>query len=389
MHGGPPLEAFCALRGLVWSLHKQACGGAFDWHSKEVAMLHNQLSKKLVITAGLVVAMGAFGATLGAAEQARNRTPSSVSKGSQSGSSSGRTAVPRSSGGHSRGQAGATRSGSVERNRSRDGGRHYRGRGYRNYGYRFGLGYYGGWGGFYGGYGGFYYSPFYYGYPVYYSHHPARYSDFGALDINVRPKKTEVWVDGQYVGTAGRFDGYPGHLWLGEGRHELIFYKQGFVTVRREVKVLEGVVLDIAHQMVPGASVPAEELTAFSLQELRPIEEDRAYRERSSRSDEDREPALAPRMPRAGDRRPMRNDVRAEPGRLVLDVFPDDASIYLDGRFLGSGAELVRLHSGLVVSPGEHTLEVVRPGFDSQEIVFSVGSGDETSLRVDLEEAGG
>lgn len=354
-------------------------------------MLHNQLSKKLVIAVGLVVAMGAFGATLSAADQARTRT-SSVSKGSSSHGNSGRTAVPRSGGDRSRARSGAgsTRSGgSVQRHGSRDRGRHYRGPGYRDYGYRFGLGYYGGWGGFYGGYGGYYYSPFYYGYPVYYSYHPSRYRDFGALDINVRPKKTEVWVDGQYVGTANRFDGYPGHLWLGDGRHELIFYKQGFVTVRREVNVLEGVVLDIGLTMEPGPSVPAEELTVFSPQELRPIEEDRAYRERAMRSDDYGEPAPAPRERRADQRRPIREDARAEPGRLQLDVFPADASIYLDGRFLGSGAELVRLHSGLMVSPGEHTLEVVRPGFDSEEVVFSVDSGEETALRVDLEEARG
>ena len=355
-------------------------------------MLHEQLSRKLVITTGLVVAMGAFGASQSWADRAHSRTSSHGRGGSAfSGSShsrgvSGRTAVHRGGRSHSRGAA-TTRSGGGVRHDGRrgdHGGHGYRGdhRGRRHGGYGLSLGYYGygGYGAFYGGYGGYYYNPFYYGFPVYYSYQPRRYRDFGALDLNVRPKKTEVWVDGEYVGTAGRFDGYPGHLWLGDGRHELIFYNQGFETVRREVNVLEGVVLDIHHDMVPGASVPAQELTAFDQEELRPREVERTYRE--PRASRDR---FGPR--RRSDRRSVLEDAREEPGRLKLEIAPVDASIYLDGRFLGSGQELVRLHSGLMVSPGEHTLEVVRPGFDSEEILFSVESGEETTLRIELEEA--
>lgn len=344
-------------------------------------MIQRKLSKKLVLTTGLVVAMGAFSASQSFADQARSRT--SVSKSSQGRGSSGRTAVSRSGGSRSRGAA-VTRSGGGERrggshghsgHSGHSGDRGHRGnRGRSHYSYGFGLGYYGGWGAYYGGYGGYYYSPFYYGYPAYYSYRPRQYSDFGALDLNVHPKKTEVWVDGQYVGTASRFDGYPGHLWLGDGRHELIFYKQGFETVRREVNVLEGVVLDIDHDMTPGAAVPAEELTAFSQDDLRQRQETRSYREQLDES-----PSY--------DRRSDRVDVREEPGRLKLEIAPVDASIYLDGRFLGTGHELARLHSGLMVSPGEHTLEVVRPGFGSEEIAFFVEPGEEAALRVALEEA--
>ena len=41
-----------------------------------------------------------------------------------------------------------------------------------------------------------------------------------------------------------------------------------------------------------------------------------------------------------------------------------EGAIYLDGRFLGSAAELGGLRRGLLVDPGEHELSVVRPGFD-------------------------
>lgn len=244
------------------------------------------------------------------------------------------------------------------------------------------LGYYGG---YYGGYyypyyRGYYYHPYYHAYPVYYSHHPRRYGDFGGLDLNIHPKKTEVWVDGQYLGTAGRFDGFPGHLWLTSGQHELIFVKEGYESVVREVKTLAGVLVDLHIDMEEGDSTPAEALTAFSQEELRRRREAMAADEQASSysADETRD---------AGeDTRPdfRTSDVREEPGLLTVKVDPVDASIYLDGRFLGTGGELAKLHSGLMVAPGEHTLEVVRPGFGSEEVNFSIDSGEEASLEVTL-----
>ena len=68
----------------------------------------------------------------------------------------------------------------------------------------------------------------------------------------------------------------------------------------------------------------------------------------------------------AGEAGADRLDARGEPGSVRLEIEPDDASVYLDGRFLGTGRELARLRSGLIVDPGEHMLEVVRPGRRSE-----------------------
>ena len=84
----------------------------------------------------------------------------------------------------------------------------------------------------------------------------------GALDLNVKPKKAEVYVDGRYVGLAKDFDGSPGYLWLKEGTHEVIFYKEGYGTVVREFTVHPGAVIEVKQRMVRGESVPAEELTS-------------------------------------------------------------------------------------------------------------------------------
>ncbi|TNF72376.1 MAG: PEGA domain-containing protein [Acidobacteria bacterium] len=82
-------------------------------------------------------------------------------------------------------------------------------------------------------------------------------------------------------------------------------------------------------------------------------------------------------------------DVRRDPGRVHLTVAPEDASVYLDGRFLGSARELAGLHAGLLVDPGQHSLEVVRPGFQPRELDFGVASGEDLDLEVALIASGG
>src|SRR5260370_36659478 len=65
-----------------------------------------------------------------------------------------------------------------------------------------------------------------------------------------------------------------------------------------------------------------------------------------------------------GDR-PSAQDDRApasELGRLRLTVRPEDASVYVDGQFKGTGRQV----SGLDLGPGRHRLEGVPPGFPTE-----------------------
>ena len=70
----------------------------------------------------------------------------------------------------------------------------------------------------------------------------------------------------------------------------------------------------------------------------------------------------------------------------MVTVQPDDASVYLDGRFLGTGRELAALRSGLIVDPGEHRVEVVRPGHQSAERTIDVESGRLLHVQIELDE---
>ncbi|MEM7357157.1 MAG: hypothetical protein AAF657_40455, partial [Acidobacteriota bacterium] len=267
-----------------------------------------------------------------------------------------------------------------------------------------------GFGGYYGyrGYRGRSYSPYaYYGphHRHYGPHHPYRYypypyrysyryrnSDFGRLDFNVKPKKTtQVFIDGNYVGVAGNFDGWPDHLWLEQDSYEVILYNPGYETVVRHVEVQPGVRIDIRETMQPGESTPPEELSTAKAKEKKApsYRSVPRYRDPSPSREAPRRvpPAAPPAAPQAAPPAPTGPgvlDARGEPARLELSIAPGDASVYLDGHFLGVADELGE-QGGILVDPGEHVLEIVRPGYTSREVEFDAKPGKKLDLDVELQ----
>lgn len=58
---------------------------------------------------------------------------------------------------------------------------------------------------------------------------------------------------------------------------------------------------------------------------------------------------------------------------LIVDAHPLDAQVFLDGRLLGSGRDLVA--RAFPMAPGRHAIEVVAPGFVPYIAQFAVASG--------------
>ena len=336
----------------------------------------------LLVAACIVFLAGPMPASADPGPDPGDQDRSSVARGSSQGSSSGssgsagRTSVSRGSGGG--GGAARTRPGggggsgrtSVHRPpRSGPGPRPgYYPRYFRGHYPYFGFSYFR-----YPYYLGFRHYPYgYYGHPGVAWYDYQAYASMGGIDLNVRPKKAEVYVDGQRIGRVGRFDGYPSALWLEEGTYELVIYRPGYRTLHETVKVFAGVVIDFDQHMVPGEATPPEELVPPP---AAPPPE-RVAEEGTSR------PGEVPPPPRE-------MDLRHEPARLYLTIEPRDASVYLDGRFLGTGDELADLRSGLMVNPGEHQLSVVRPSFESEELTVDVAAGEDLELAVRLRQTDG
>jgi len=206
----------------------------------------------------------------------------------------------------------------------------------------------------------------------------------GALDLRLQPKKAAIYVDGYYVGKAKTFDGRPDFLWLEEGTYEITFYMEGYRTLTRTFAVRSGVVADVRIALEPGVAILPPEPTEVVAERSPPKEVDR----RPAEAESGRQVAGTGEEDwRQGTS--SSRDVRRNPGRIHLTVAPEDASVYLDGRLLGSGRELAGLHAGLLVDPGQHSLEIVRPGFQPRELDFGVASGEDLDLEVALIAAGG
>ena len=260
-----------------------------------------------------------------------------------------------------------------------------------------GHSWHGGGGGYWGGYhhylnGGFgfstsyYYLPSYAPYGYYYAPYPGYYGptylpDIAYLDTDVSPENAEVILDGESVGIADDYDGFPRYLAVTPGRHTIEFRAPEHKTMIRNLRVPRGAVLDIEFTMPEGSGTVEpngakgdEELT---VPEYRRGDDDRGGRQGDS-IDRDKRYGREEAEPQG--------DVDdSEPGFVRLDVTPADASVYIDGRLYGSASRLSQLHGDLRLEVGSHKIEVVRPGYRSIARQINVAPGDHLKLDLELE----
>lgn len=265
--------------------------------------------------------------------------------------------------------------------------------------------------GSHGGYGGYYYwgwpyqygwwtgwswwYPWGYGYPYPgYGYPPVVYSSqvseaLGALDTDVWPARTEIWINGQYVGFVDQFDGFPRYLWLEKGTYDVVFYLDGFKTLARQYTIYPGLVIDVEDRLERGEAIHPNDLAPAET----PRRDARIREERERRAAEESEWRARVRADREAARdRPEGSEPapRAAIGGdawLYLRVTPPDAAVYLDGRFLGTARELSDRDTGISVSPGPHELSVVLPGYTDQRLEFEAEADGQVDLLVELEEA--
>ena len=81
---------------------------------------------------------------------------------------------------------------------------------------------------------------------------------------------------------------------------------------------------------------------------------------------------------------PPARTVSGDLGLLHVEVMPRDASVYLDDRFVGTGRELAAAED-LELEPGEHVLEVVRPGYQTRVRHFTIEPGRRIGQQLDLD----
>jgi hypothetical protein len=364
----------------------------------------------------------------------------------------GRTAHPVGGGGFfgpSRGfHGGEFRGGDFRGGRFFDHDRFFGGGFYPWFGFGLGLGlgfgwdYPWGWGpGFYGYWGPPYWSGYNPGYGPGYGYYPGygydgygddsygsgsgtsqrheTRSQMGALDLDISPSDAQVYLNGENIGRVRDFGGWRrGYLWLEKGTYDIVFYKEGYRTLARQVSIYPGLVITWDDKMEPGQAVRPEDLPSKSherrdsrlqFEHDRAEQIDRQQQMRQQPYDQGQDSGGwrdnwhdRVNRDRGGDPAQPQRNVQPAPapgpsraaatsdqyGRLRVKVQPDDASVYLDGRFVGTGSDLAGNEAGLLLSPGHHHLSVVRPGHRAEERDLDAVLGKDVDLTVTLKSSG-
>ena len=249
--------------------------------------------------------------------------------------------------------------------------------------YGWGYPYYGGgyWGGYYGG-----------GYDA---------SDYqGAARLEVKPRSTEVFVDGYYAGVVDNFDGFSQKLRLEPGEHEVTLFLEGHRPLTRRMLFTAGQTLKVHHEMeplgagepppqrpVPTAKPPAPARTRYgqpgmprqvSGQAGDPVDVDPGV---PGARDVDIEVIEPPDSRPRTDRPVPPDEPRGPSGTLSIRVQPDDAEVVIDGEpWARSGVERLVV----ALAPGVHRLEVRRSGHETYVGLVRIRPGVATTLNVAL-----
>ena len=272
----------------------------------------------------------------------------------------------------------------------------------------------GGWGWGWGwgwGYPGYVYEPYGYSYgpPV-----------WARVKTDVDPEEARLYLDGQLIGTADDFDGWPDYLYLRRGRYRLEFRLNGYETKTVDVDARPGQTLRIDDKLrkIPGAKKYGsydEPKIEGGIQRFWAKRRDVAqpadpYGERGDdrRRDygrDDRRSDVSPEYDRGDpepseEARPRDEDWRggrssgdataqaprmgSTRSRLQFKVEPSDAAVYVDDRFVGTADEVNSLDRGLAIPPGKHTVTVSRPGFKDRSVDIEVKSGGSEKVEVSL-----
>jgi len=307
------------------------------------------------------------------------------STGARSTSGSRNYAVARSSTGGRTGTA--TRSSGSSSARSPSASGVTRASGKATYGYYRG-GHQGG--GYYGGhryYGYYPYWGWYWGYPYYnwnwwwYPSPGPVYIDMtaaadararapGTVELKVKPKKAEVYIDGESRGQARDFNGKWDVLYVPPGTRTVELRHDGYKTLRLVLEIEPGGYYTVSEHLEQGTGLDARSM------DPPPVEETTDVAARPP----DMEFALQDEQPQP------RSSLRR--GLLRINASPPDAAVYLDGEFLASANELARLHGAIPVAEGTHVIEVVRPGFEAESQQIFVGTDQPVRVRLDLRSSG-
>ena len=243
------------------------------------------------------------------------------------------------------------------------------------------------------------------GYYAPYPPYPGPYydvPDHALVDTDVSPEQASVYLDGERVGIADNYDGFPRYLAVSPGRHTLEFRASGYRTLRVRLYAQPGAMYDIERDLNRSSRSDASpqdmtlgEPDAPTRPHVRPRSVPPRRDESGDRDDDDRgrpDDDQSESYPDDSRDRPGSNPPDREPsqhdGTIVFKIRPDDAAVYVDGKFLGAGESLGG-PGGVSVSSGTHRVQIVKPGYEPYRTTVEVRSGGTRPVTIQLRRSSG
>lgn len=229
-------------------------------------------------------------------------------------------------------------------------------------------------------------------YPYPYQNPYRYYRDDADLRLEVKPRETEVYVDGARAGIVDDFDGIFQHLRLQPGDHEITLYLQGYRAWSETRYFGPHSDQRILHTMLPLSAGQPED--PRPVRRNPPVQIDDRDRDRPCDPCDPRNPGDVRRDPPRTMPTPV-DPPRMEPptapekpvidprsfGTLSVSVTPSDAEITLDGQkqALTSGNRFV-----IQLGEGVHHLVIRKNGYDTFEADLQICRGRTLSFEVNL-----
>ncbi|RLC25918.1 MAG: hypothetical protein DRH21_03360 [Deltaproteobacteria bacterium] len=170
-------------------------------------------------------------------------------------------------------------------------------------------------------------------------------ADVGYIHLNVQPMDANVYVDGEYMGIAKDFSCTPHCLTLIPGTHSVSLRKEGYKTAYFTTNVLprHRIEMDVALALFADKKIESESTYQLELNKT---------------------------------------------GFLVLQVTPEDASVYIDGNFYGIASQFVESQGSLVLRSGKHKIELAKPGYLTYTKNVKISDGKVEKIIATLRKSG-
>jgi hypothetical protein len=189
----------------------------------------------------------------------------------------------------------------------------------------------------------------------------------------VEPEDAQVLVNGKWIGEAYEFSTRDAAIRLASRNNEIVIKRKGYIEEVVDLYDYEGSTLNVRMKLRRDKDYrDTGDKTAS--RPPRPPEPPRVTEKiESKKADKEIPEVEAPIEDLNGD----------EPVAVTLEISPDEASIYLNGKFWGIAPPSGRIEN-LRLKPGKYTIEVVKPGYKTyrKELNLKV---QEVNLNIKLE----